>query len=102
MIPRPPRSTLFPYTTLFRSPAFGTIGGPQAGDCMKHILDSDFRYRPSFDTDVKKTFEKIRSEEHTSELQSRRDLVCRLLLEKKKKQKTTTNNTKDNTRTTRT
>src|SRR6266536_5992164 len=63
MIRRPPRSTLFPYTTLFRSPgAPHPDGQPQPG------LD----VAPS------------RSEEHTSELQSRVDLVCRLLLEKKK------------------
>src|SRR6266576_270674 len=63
MIRRPPRSTLFPYTTLFRSP-----GCPSCP--------------PS--TPVEKVHTG-RSEEHTSELQSRRDLVCRLLLEKKKK-----------------
>src|SRR6266496_6004637 len=62
MIRRPPRSTLFPYTTLFRSPrAWCTCPRVTSG------------WPPS------------RSEEHTSELQSRRDLVCRLLLEKKKK-----------------
>src|SRR5690349_24574881 len=76
MIRRPPRSTLFPYTTLFRSicgriwsiPAFAYI------TAIFHI--------PSFSV----ISHKHRSEEHTSELQSRRDLVCRLLLEKKKKQ----------------
>src|SRR5690349_22449314 len=75
MIRRPPRSTLFPYTTLFRSPhlrsaitylvpflAFATLGLHGCGS----------------------TPVTARSEEHTSELQSRRDLVCRLLLEKKK------------------
>src|SRR6266536_4783201 len=64
MIRRPPRSTLFPYTTLFRSYA-GRF--PHAAE---HV-----RFRP----------DRGRSEEHTSELQSRVDLVCRLLLEKKKK-----------------
>src|SRR5215469_17164879 len=66
MIRRPPRSTLFPYTTLFRSDA-----DPRAKDMVPlfHLQWLD-----------------IRSEEHTSELQSRRDLVCRLLLEKKKKE----------------
>src|SRR6266576_5314349 len=64
MIRRPPRSTLFPYTTLFRSPA--RCSQRQAQRC-------DPSGAPR------------RSEEHTSELQSRRDLVCRLLLEKKKK-----------------
>src|SRR5438105_6638645 len=73
MIRRPPRSTLFPYTTLFRSLSerrtrwFGFR--PYCGAYMR---SRRFRYHPS------------RSEEHTSELQSRVDLVCRLLLEKKK------------------
>src|SRR5438874_5271910 len=77
MIRRPPKSTLFPYTTLFRSlpagldrrrpgpPAGGAAGPRRAG--------------------VPAAAAGARSEEHTSELQSRRDLVCRLLLEKKKK-----------------
>src|SRR6267378_5424153 len=64
MIRRPPRSTLFPYTTLFRS-IRARSGFPGRRRCMR---------TPRSD----------RSEEHTSELQSRRDLVCRLLLEKKK------------------
>src|SRR5438067_9730544 len=82
IIPRPPRSTLFPYTTLFRSRNRSGCGtgleraaamvrrswqsgpGREQGYCLRH---------------------RIRSEEHTSELQSRFDLVCRLLLEKKKK-----------------
>src|SRR5436190_15741654 len=69
MIRRPPRSTLFPYTTLFRSRCIGL------DSAMAHIyLEPSLRW-----------FE--RSEEHTSELQSHSDLVCRLLLEKKKKQK---------------
>src|SRR5438045_6191520 len=66
MIRRPPRSTLFPYTTLFRSKFF------------------DRYYRPEYTTIVVVGDAK-RSEEHTSELQSLRHLVCRLLLEKKKK-----------------
>src|SRR5215471_20893183 len=66
MIRRPPRSTLFPYTTLFRSPARR----------RERADDPRDRRRPGTPW---------RSEEHTSELQSRRDLVCRLLLEKKKK-----------------
>src|SRR6266511_5227815 len=65
MIRRPPRSTLFPYTTLFRSPGS----------------------RPPADTRVMHWPDLERSEEHTSELQSRENLVCRLLLEKKKKKK---------------
>src|SRR5204862_5998464 len=70
MIRRPPRSTLFPYTTLFRSQRRLALG--------KHLASARRRWelRPRIGN---------RSEEHTSELQSRRDLVCRLLLEKKKK-----------------
>src|SRR5579871_477939 len=66
MLPRPPRSTLFPYTTLFRSTFIAAV---------IFCVDWTLRMR------VRRSF---RSEEHTSELQSRRDLVCRLLLEKKK------------------
>src|SRR5437868_8735402 len=72
MIRRPPTSTLFPYTTLFRSAVAGL--GP---DCKIPDRRSDDRGYSSGDP--------ARSEEHTSELQSRFDLVCRLLLEKKKK-----------------
>src|SRR5438067_4965059 len=73
MIRRPPRSTLFPYTTLFRSR--GQIGGrSMAGQ------DSGRDRRPG----APRPRVRNRSEEHTSELQSRFDLVCRLLLEKKK------------------
>src|SRR5256712_3683440 len=68
MIRRPPRSTLFPYTTLFRSQIAGEVLNMSAESVR--VVHSD--------TDV------TRSEEHTSELQSRSDLVCRLLLEKKK------------------
>src|SRR5260221_10926997 len=71
MIRRPPRSTLFPYTTLFRSAAEG--GGRRAG---AGVLPGAGEV-----TDVQP---RERSEEHTSELQSHSDLVCRLLLEKKK------------------
>src|SRR5260221_2900412 len=74
MIRRPPRSTLFPYTTLFRSIA---LGGGSALDAGKVIAFMAGQTRPMWD------FE--RSEEHTSELQSHSDLVCRLLLEKKKR-----------------
>src|SRR5690349_22973478 len=90
MIRRPPRSTLFPYTTLFRSEA--DEDGQAAGelhDVVGEALEGDGRgIRPLLrvlaDEDHEDGHE--RSEEHTSELQSRRDLVCRLLLEKKKKQ----------------
>src|SRR5438874_10403577 len=101
MLPRHPRSPLFPYTTLFRSMrmndlcdqrrpraghaghehrplgvrgARGCPGKVFAGIATSHVLDEA---RPGLSV--------VRSEEHTSELQSRRDLVCRLLLEKKKK-----------------
>src|SRR2546430_3068831 len=88
MIRRPPRSTLFPYTTLFRSL-----------DKLLSIVDEADRQIPrdTFDAqaiidktgkDPKKIFE--RSEEHTSELQSQSNLVCRLLLEKKKKENSQT------------
>src|SRR5476651_2780308 len=66
MIRRPPRSTLFPYTTLFRSPSLQTRLAREVQKAMPYASD-------------------VRSEEHTSELQSRQYLVCRLLLEKKKK-----------------
>src|SRR5438067_2964775 len=74
MIRRPPRSTLFPYTTLFRSLQDRTYAEGTVGACAReHHADRAFA-----------TLFRERSEEHTSELQSRFDLVCRLLLEKKK------------------
>src|SRR5215469_17169669 len=77
MIRRPPRSTLFPYTTLFRSTASRARRSRSPRDgCGCRIVSSTRRSRCPTGR---------RSEEHTSELQSRRDLVCRLLLEKKKK-----------------
>src|SRR5437879_11410710 len=78
MIRRPPRSTLFPYTTLFRSPADASRKAPRVRDlraCRRGWS---------------------RSEEHTSELQSPMYLVCRLLLEKKKKNKKKKRKTKEN------
>src|SRR5438270_2888756 len=66
MIRRPPRSTLFPYTTLFRS------------ERWRHVVTRGHAQQPGI-------LERGRSEEHTSELQSQSNLVCRLLLEKKKK-----------------
>src|SRR3712207_8228123 len=84
MIRRPPRSTLFPYTTLFRSFTFGrAIGSYQA---VKHGLVEILRQREntwSLLVYAGWSFDDRRSEEHTSELQSRQYLVCRLLLEKK-------------------
>src|SRR5690349_23926798 len=84
MIRRPPRSTLFPYTTLFRS---ARTRAPDLS-LRRSRLSSDRRRgrRGEGDPGVE-TRGSARSEEHTSELQSRRDLVCRLLLEKKKKKK---------------
>src|SRR3989442_7428560 len=82
MIRRPPRSTLFPYTTLFRSPAraVGVRGRPSAASGAETPTPDD---SPS--TGVGVSAPDARSEEHTSELQSRPHLVCRLLLAKKKK-----------------
>src|SRR2546421_5202783 len=84
MIRRPPRSTLFPYTTLFRSlvrdAGRNFLYEP---DCV--IADEPDKPAP----EAGKGNKRGRSEEHTSELQSRSDLVCRLLLEKKKKRTTT-------------
>src|SRR5256885_9424572 len=78
MIRRPPRSTLFPYTTLFRST--GTLAATVAGPAAAHlpVLSAGGGEAPGQRPD--------RSEEHTSELQSPCNLVCRLLLEKKKRQ----------------
>src|SRR3712207_6992135 len=90
MIRRPPRSTLFPYTTLFRSTARRVQAlQPRIAQMVNELLD-----RMTGDVDFVETFAFPlpvnvigRSEEHTSELQSRQYLVCRLLLEKKKKHK---------------
>src|SRR3712207_7341365 len=86
MIRRPPRSTLFPYTTLFRSAVWDDLGMPsgyaygKSFRTVKTCVGSDFcRFGLGDSTQLG-----IRSEEHTSELQSRQYLVCRLLLEKKK------------------
>src|SRR5438105_8529914 len=90
MIRRPPRSTLFPYTTLFRSHADRRA--------VEQIDSTPFPQPPGIDRGIQRASHQTghgrsqvaverRSEEHTSELQSRVDLVCRLLLEKKKKKK---------------
>src|SRR3712207_9020349 len=97
MIRRPPRSTLFPYTTLFRSfDGDGTLWYPRAtrrtkkpwwvytdvetkGNYLQHLALTPMA------VETLRALRKSRSEEHTSELQSRQYLVCRLLLEKKKK-----------------
>src|SRR5438874_6951675 len=93
MLRRPPRSTLFPYTTLFRS-TFNPLvesGRHERPRCEvpSRICDRGRRTCNARPGDV-------RSEEHTSELQSRRDLVCRLLLEKKKKKTKTSHNNHPN------
>src|SRR2546427_7045196 len=98
MIRRPPRSTLFPYTTLFRSRARG-VGAPEA---IEHMRQVTRRYADACVGDrenhapivaaelnrhlptARRVLDGVRSEEHTSELQSQSNLVCRLLLEKKK------------------
>src|SRR5947209_10540461 len=88
MIRRPPRSTLFPYTTLFRSSPTPPLGNAACASAsvqrQRHSVERSRRSRSS-------RSRRTRSEEHTSELQSRQYLVCRLLLEKKKKTKKKTN-----------
>src|SRR3712207_6990747 len=85
MIRRPPRSTLFPYTTLFRSPVYGArplrrLMQREIDDKLaKALIGGEIHDGDAVRVDVG------RSEEHTSELQSRQYLVCRLLLEKKKR-----------------
>src|SRR5690349_23644878 len=101
MIRPPPGSTLFPYTTLFRSlsdpaggadpvragPGHGRLGPSGRGEWLgRRGRPREPRRRPSLQLFQRDAAAAGRSEEHTSELQSRRDLVCRLLLEKKKKQ----------------
>src|SRR2546427_1280660 len=94
MIRRPPRSTLFPYTTLFRS---RSAGRSTPTSIWPGILQGagavarPGRLPPRLQT-AKSTPSSSRSEEHTSELQSQSNLVCRLLLEKKKKNKKKQNN----------
>src|SRR5688572_30974477 len=89
MIPPPPRSTLFPYTTLFRSSANSrkrhclTVRATGAMNCeFASVLTATLSTVPRLSTQTKAVT--VRSEEHTSELQSQSNLVCRLLLEKKK------------------
>src|SRR5690349_23660182 len=101
MMPRPPRSTLFPYTTLFRSAASATRrtkNTPERGRRIERVGRMLVRRLEHAVVPERRPEEReqehrcaSRSEEHTSELQSRRDLVCRLLLEKKKKKKLSCN-----------
>src|SRR2546422_7620436 len=102
MIRRPPRSPLFPYTTLFRSRGMGLLAdvvpnhmgiAQNRNAWWLDVLENGpaSPYASTFDIDcnvLSEIPEEWRSEEHTSELQSRLHLVCRLLLEKKKKQTT--------------
>src|SRR3712207_7972876 len=83
MIRRPPRSTLFPYTTLFRSFRRGAGAGPAGEHERRQRLERLALQRARLADEVERGRAE-RSEEHTSELQSRQYLVCRLLLEKKK------------------
>src|SRR3712207_6999865 len=96
MIRRPPRSTLFPYTTLFRSeiPNLPTGTSSSAALTIPSRVPSWTRSRrsPSAVSSFTDEVPMSRSEEHTSELQSRQYLVCRLLLEKKKNNKTSYDN----------
>src|SRR5437773_9056813 len=87
MLRRPPRSTLFPYTTLFRSVG---SGGSRRGNTRRPGACATAPNTSPYIASVERarscqSFVTMRSEEHTSELQSHHDLVCRLLLEKKKK-----------------
>src|SRR3712207_7375567 len=88
MIRRPPRSTLFPYTTLFRSQWNKLLlkFSLESQEEIRKIFNSCLRELvKAYNTDMEWFYTNERSEEHTSELQSRQYLVCRLLLEKKKK-----------------
>src|SRR5687767_15230259 len=99
MIRRPPRSTLFPYTTLFRSRPLQRPGAP-----ARQLREHRGMRRPVDEERIRRFMSelggeadqegRVRSEEHTSELQSLAYLVCRLLLEKKKKKKTNNYNKK--------
>src|SRR3712207_7361311 len=84
MIRRPPRSTLFPYTTLFRSARVDELAGLLQRR-VEPVVEPDLHHRPRRRGHLggQREFGGVRSEEHTSELQSRQYLVCRLLLEKK-------------------
>src|SRR5688572_32593610 len=101
MIPRPPRSTLFPYTTLFRSPSRRRCislrrTSPTHLAHLSHLSPLTHLSHlvcPRAFSPARTLTHPLRSEEHTSELQSQSNLVCRLLLEKKKQNKTIKTNT---------
>src|SRR2546428_9892416 len=84
MIRRPPRSTLFPYTTLFRSQIQLQVHRPTGEPPLSFRLRAELHDLQLLGPPTERRSCNSRSEEHTSELQSRSDLVCRLLLEKKK------------------
>src|SRR5690606_41512989 len=94
---RPPRSTLFPYTTLFRSDPVVRLRSGRRVSCFPGLQRGHDRPRVRDRVELERArrgtrdacLEAVRSEGHTSELQSRENLVCRLLLEKKKKKNTT-------------
>src|SRR5687767_15487065 len=88
MLRRPPRSTLFPYTTLFRSDRLERQGTFTTGLLLERSETPTRRQYLADQVDATTNDVHLRSEEHTSELQSLAYLVCRLLLEKKKRQKT--------------
>src|SRR5438876_2514818 len=93
MIRRPPRSTLFPYTTLFRSDdCAGAAGGARCAAARVQRVPEAGADHGALASCGQVADDDARSEEHTSELQSPVHLVCRLLLEKKKRKKITTNN----------
>src|SRR3712207_8622269 len=101
MIRRPPRSTLFPYTTLFRSDLVYVLNAADQGSITGFRIDAGAGTLAAIPGSTRTIDgnqdrfapDPLRSEEHTSELQSRQYLVCRLLLEKKKKNTQTTSNT---------
>src|SRR5438309_5920321 len=97
MIRRPPRSTLFPYTTLFRSGRGGALDSPEARDTLGAGLCRERERRDRGSGWLELPHRDHRSEEHTSELQSQFHLVCRLLLEKKKKNNHTQNKARHHT-----
>src|SRR5438132_3354744 len=90
MIRRPPRSTLFPYTTLFRSVYMTPVGEPGSYRWARWVVLGVSTTVNALAWGARASFALFRSEEHTSELQSHSDLVCRLLLEKKKNRILTT------------
>src|SRR5437016_6527785 len=89
MIRRPPRSTLFPYTTLFRSRGTAGLDTASALRILPGVTIGEVNVEVRIAGVTIFWIQKMRSEEHTSELQSLTNLVCRLLLEKKKKKKKT-------------